>query len=160
MTCTNEDLYTMVKDGKVYHQDLQSGLTYSSWSSYPSSSEFLRNTSFSPHILSLVLLLFCCCSLTKSNSVTPWTAACQAPLSLTISQSLLKFMSIELVMPSCYFILCHSLLLLPSIFPSIGVFSKESTLHIRWPMFCSFSFNISSSSELFFQAKSWPVLVD
>ena len=79
--------------------------------------------------------------------VTPWTAACQASLSITISQSLLKLMSIELVMPSNRFILCHALLLLPSIFPSIRVFSNESGLCIRWPKYWSFSFNISPSNE-------------
>ena len=76
-----------------------------------------------------------------------WTAAHQASLSNTNSQSLLRFMSIELVMPSNYLILCCTLLLLPSIFPSIRVFSKESALHIRWPEYWSFSFNISPSIE-------------
>ena len=79
--------------------------------------------------------------------VTPWTAAHQASLSITISQSLLKFMSIELVMPSSHLILCHPLLLLPSIPPSIRVFSKESTLCIKWPKDWSFSFCISPSNE-------------
>ena len=79
--------------------------------------------------------------------VTPWSAACQAFLSFTISQSLLKLMSIELVMPSNHLILCRPLLLLPSIFPSIRVFSNESVLHIRWPKYWSFSFNISPSKE-------------
>ena len=79
--------------------------------------------------------------------VTPWTTACQASLSITISRSLLKFMSIESVMPSNHFILCHPLLLLPSIFPGIKVFSNESTLPIRWPKYWSFSFSISPSSE-------------
>ena len=65
---------------------------------------------------------------------TPWTAACQASLSITISWSLLKLMSIESVMPSNHLLLCHPLLLLPSIFPSIRVFSNESALHIRWPL--------------------------
>ena len=78
---------------------------------------------------------------------TPWTAVCQASLSITNSRSLLKLMSIELVMPSNHLILCHSLLLLPSIFPSIRVFSNESALRIRWPKYWSFSFNISPSSE-------------
>ena len=75
---------------------------------------------------------------------TPWTAACQASLSITISQSLLKLMSIESVMPSNHLILCHPLLL-PSIFPSTGVFSNESALHIREPQYWSFS--ISPSNE-------------
>ena len=79
--------------------------------------------------------------------VTPWTAARQASLSITNSRSLLKLMSIELVMPSNHLILCHPFLLLPSIFPSIRVFSNESVLCIRWPKYWSFSFNISASIE-------------
>ena len=79
--------------------------------------------------------------------VTPWTAACQASLSITNSQSLLKLMSIELVMPSKHLILCCPLLLLPSIFPSIRLFSNESALRIRWPKKWRFSFNISPSNE-------------
>ena len=78
---------------------------------------------------------------------TAWTAACQASLSFTNSQSLLKLMSIESVMPSNHLILCHPLLLLPSTFPSIRLFSNESVLHIRWPMYWSFSFYISTSNE-------------
>ena len=78
---------------------------------------------------------------------TPWTAACQASLSFTISQSLLKLMSIESVMPSNHLILCCPLLLLPSIFPSIRVFSNESVLPIKWPKYWSFSFNISLTNE-------------
>ena len=80
--------------------------------------------------------------------VTPWTAACQASLSITNSQSLLKLMSIESVMPSNHLILCRPLLLPPSIFPSIGVFSNESVLCIRWwPKYWSFSFSISPFNE-------------
>ena len=75
------------------------------------------------------------------------TSAHQGFLSITNSQSLLKFMSTESVMPSNHFILCHPLLLLPSIFPSIRVFSDESALHIRWPKYWSFSFSISASNE-------------
>ena len=82
-----------------------------------------------------------------SNYATPWTAARQASLSIPNSQSLLKLMSIELVMPSNHLILCHSLLFLPSIFPSIRVFSNESVLPIRWPKYWSFSFSISPSNE-------------
>ena len=82
-----------------------------------------------------------------SDSATPWTAACQASLSITNSQNLLKLMSIELVMLSNHLILCHPLLLLPSIFPSIRVFSNELALHIRWPKYWSFSFIISPSNE-------------
>ena len=80
-------------------------------------------------------------------SVTPWTTARQASLSITKSQSLSKLMSIELVMPSSHLILCHPLLLLPSVFPSIRVFSNELALLIRWPKYWSFSFNISPSNE-------------
>ena len=79
--------------------------------------------------------------------VTPWTTACQASLSITNSRSLLKLMSIESVKPSKRLMLCHPPLLLPSIFPSIRVFSSESLLHIRWPKYWSFSFSISPSSE-------------
>ena len=78
---------------------------------------------------------------------TPWTAAHQASLSIANSWSLLKLMSIESVMPSNHLILCCPLLLPPSIFPSIRVFSKESVLHIRWPKYWSFSFSISPSNE-------------
>ena len=78
---------------------------------------------------------------------TPWIAAYQASLSITNSQSLLKLMSIESVMPSSHLILCHPLLLLPSIPPSIRVFSNESTLRMRWPEYWSFSFSISPSNE-------------
>ena len=79
--------------------------------------------------------------------VTPWTAARQASLSTTNSWSLLKLMSIKSVMPFSHLILCHPLLLLASIFPSIGDFFSESALHIRWPEYWSFSFSISPSSE-------------
>ena len=79
--------------------------------------------------------------------MTPWTTACQASLSITNSQSLPKPVSIESVMPSNHLILCRSCLLLPSVFPSIRVFSDESALHIRWPKYWSFSFNISPSNE-------------
>ena len=79
--------------------------------------------------------------------VTPWTAARQAFLSITNSRRSLKLMSIDLVMPSIHLILCHPLLLLPSIFPSIRVFSNESVLHIWWSKYWSFSFNISPSNE-------------
>ena len=79
--------------------------------------------------------------------VTQCTAARQASLSITNSQSLPKLMSIESMMPSNHLILCHPLLLLPSIFPSIGVFSNESALHIMWPKYWSFSFSISPSNK-------------
>ena len=79
--------------------------------------------------------------------MTPWTAASQPSLSITNSRSLPKLMSIELVMPSRHLILCHPLLLLPSIFPSIRVFSNGSVLRIRWPKYWSFSFSISPFNE-------------
>ena len=83
--------------------------------------------------------------------VTPWTAACQASLSITNSWSLLKLMSIELVMPFNHLILCHLLLLLPSVFLSIRVFSNKSVLRIRWPKYWSFSFSIGPSNERIFR---------
>ena len=82
-----------------------------------------------------------------SDSATPWTAACQASLSFTISRSVLKLMPTESMMLSNHLILCHPLLLLPSIFPSIKVFSNESVLHIRWPKYWSFSYSIILSNE-------------
>ena len=94
------------------------------------------------HILSSVQLLSC-----VRLFATPWTAAHQASLSITHSQSLFKHMSIELVMLSNHVILCRPLLLLPSIFPSIRVFSDKSVLCITWPEYWSFSFNISPSSK-------------
>ena len=102
-----------------------------------------------PHIYRFLSVQF---SLVQSLShvrlfATPWTAACQASLSITKSQSLLKLTSIESVMPSNHLILCHPLLLPPSIFPNIQVFSNESALCIRWPKYWSFSFSISPSNE-------------
>ena len=90
--------------------------------------------------------------------VTPWTTTNQASLSITNSRSQPKLMSIQLVMPSNHLILCHPLLLLPSIFPSIRIFSNESALHIRWPKYWSFSFSIGPSNkhqELFSFRKDW-----
>ena len=97
----------------------------------------------------MLLGLYCCCSVTKSCLIfaTPWTAACQTSLFFTVSQNLLKLMSIESLMLSNHLILCYVLLLLPSIFPSIRVFSSESTFHIRWPKYWSFSLSISPSNE-------------
>ena len=83
----------------------------------------------------------------ESDSATPWTAACEGSLSITNFQSLLKLMSNELVMSSYHLILCHPLPLLPSILPSIRVFSNESALCIRWPKYWSFSFKISPTNE-------------
>ena len=94
------------------------------------------------YITSLIVQLLSCVRL----FVTPWTAACPT-LSFAISWSLLKLMSIESVMSSNYHVLCHILLLLPSILPSIRIFSNESALHIRWPKYWSFSCNISPSNE-------------
>ena len=94
------------------------------------------------HLLSSVQLLSC-----VRPFVTSWTAACRTSLSITNSSFLLKLMSTELVMPSNHLILCHPLLLLPSIFHSIRVFSNESVLHIRWSKYWSFSFSISLSNE-------------
>ena len=101
-----------------------------------------------------VFCLFDCQAISSVQSLsrvllfaTPWTAAHQASLSITSSQSLLKLTSTELAMPSNHLILCHCLLLLPSMFPNIRVFSNESALRIRWPKCWSFSFNISSSNE-------------
>ena len=82
-----------------------------------------------------------------SDSAIPWTAACQVCLSITNSRGLFKFMSIETMMPSSHLILCCPLLLLPSIFPCIRVFSKESVLRLRWPKYWSFSLTISPSNE-------------
>ena len=97
-----------------------------------------RNTSLKPQSVQ-----FSCVQL----FATPWTIACQASLSITNCWSLPKLLSIESVMPFNHLILCCPLFLLPSIFPSIRVFSNESALHIRWPKYWSFSFNISRSSE-------------
>ena len=90
-------------------------------------------------------LLFSCSVV--SDYATPWTAACQASLPNTKSRSLLKLMSIEFVIPSNHLMLCCPLLLLPSIFPSIRIFSSELVLCVRWPKYWSFSFNISPSNE-------------
>ena len=100
------------------------------------------HTQFLPHQLSSVQSLSC-----VRLFATPWTAAHKFSLSITNSQRLFKLMSIESVMPSNHLILCHPLLLLPSIFPSIRVFSNESVLHLRWPKYWSFSFSISPSNE-------------
>ena len=100
-----------------------------------------------PGILLVTLNVFSSVAQSCRLFANSWTAARQASLSITNSQSLLKFMSIESVMPSKHFILCHALLFPPSIFPSIRVFSNESVLRIRWPKYWSFSCSISPSSE-------------
>ena len=94
-----------------------------------------------------VCIYFCCSVSCVQVFETAWTAACQASLFFTISYSLLKLMSIELVMPSNHLILCHPLYLLLSMFPSIRVFSSELTLCTQWPKYWSFSFSISPSNE-------------
>ena len=93
-----------------------------------------------PWSMHVVIQLLSCVSL----SVTPWTTACQAFLSFIMSQSLLRFMSTESVIPSNHLILCHPLLLPPSIFPIIRVFPNESALHIRWPKYWNFSISLSN----------------
>ena len=98
-------------------------------------------------VVSCVVVQFSSVTQSCLTLCNPWTAACQASLSITNSQSLPKLMSIESVMLSNHLILCCPLLLLPSIFPSIRVFSNESVLRIRWPKYWSFSFSISPSNE-------------
>ena len=106
-----------------------------------------REKALSFMLLNLMLLLLLFSYSVMSDSAASWTAAHQASLSFTISWSLLKPMSIESVMPPNHVILCHLLLLLPSIFPIIRVFSNESALHIRWPKYWSFSYSISPSNK-------------
>ena len=103
----------------------------------------------SKHTVRLLLVLLIICSVTQSclTLCNPMDCSMPGSLSFTISWSLLKFISIELVMPSNHLVLCHLLLLLPSLFPSIRVFSNELALRIRWPNYWSFSFSISPSSE-------------
>ena len=120
--------------------------------SYHVSILWLHFTDFSKFFLILIPFVFMFWSVDQLTScvqlfATPWTAARQASPSFTISQSLLKLMSIESVMPSNHLILCHPLLLLPSIFQSIRVFSNELALRIRWPKYWSFRFSISPSNE-------------
>ena len=135
MGCTFKML--IIRWGEVPHRRLLFFLSWSSWR------RTHRYSKLFPSIVVAVVQSLSCVQLI----VTPWTAAHQASLSFTISWSLLKFMSIDVVIPSNYFILCHPLLLLPSIFPSIRVFSSESALHIRWLKYWSFSFNISPSNK-------------
>ena len=98
-------------------------------------------------ILTFIFLQFSSVAQSCPNFATPWTAPCQASLSISKSRSLLKLMYIDLVMPSNHLILCHPLILPPPIFPSIRVFSNESVLHIMWPKYWSFSFSINPSNE-------------
>ena len=113
---------------------------------YFSCSSVLLQVAFSQESRRVVVIAAQCLSCVQLFE-TPKTAACQASLSFTISWSLLKLMSIEFVRPSNHLILCHPLLLLPSIFPSIRVFPSESVLHIRWSKYRSFNFSISPSNE-------------
>ena len=123
-------------------------LTKSAISSYMSLKK-LKSKRFFFSVCTVVIIIFSSVqSFTRvQHFATPWTAACQASLFITNSWKLPKLMSIELVMPSNYLILCHPLLLLPLIFPNIRVFSNESTLCIRWPKYWSFSLSISPSNE-------------
>ena len=109
--------------------------------------KILRYSSITNQICILISVQFSSVAQSCPTLWDPWTIACQASLSITISQSLPKSMSIESVRPSNHLILCRSLLLLPSIFSSIKVFSIESDLHIRWPKYWSFSYSISPSNE-------------
>ena len=103
--------------------------------------------SFMAALKNILIFCICCSSVHVQLFATPWTAALQVSLSIANSWSLLKLMSIELVMPSNHLILCCPILLLPSVFSSIKVFSNESALYIRWPKYWSFSFSISPFSE-------------
>ena len=123
------DLFQVPSSQPKYHGDKSTVHEKDSWKS-------LFQSLSSVHLLSHV-----------QPFVTPWTATCPASLSITNFQNLLKLMSIELVMPSNHLILCRPLLFLPSIFPSIRVFSNESVLCIRWPKHWSFSFSISPFNE-------------
>ena len=119
-----------------------------SWGSHPAPLGPSSEVEFCATSLPMSLLMHVVRSLIRVGLFsTPWTAARQASLSITIPQSLPKFMSIESVMPSSHLILCHPLLLLPPIPPIIRVFSNELALHMRWPKYWSFSFSISPSSE-------------
>ena len=127
--------------GNLFWQDKFMLISVSNWGLFPSS--------FFPSLLPKYYH-FSSVQFSRSvvsDSVTEWTEACQASLSITNSQSLLILTPIDSVMPSNHLILCHPLLLLPSIFPSIRVFANESVLRIRWPKYQSFSFSISPSNE-------------
>ena len=126
-----QDILKVMKEN-----NLQPRLLYPARISFKYEGEIKSFQFSSVHLLSCVRLF-----------MTPWTATRQASLSITNSQSSFKLMSIELVMPYNYLILCRPLLLLPSIFPSIRVFSNESILHMRWPKYWSFSFRVSLSNE-------------
>ena len=126
----------------IVEPQLRSQLRLTAWFSLVRKTlkQALLSYAWTPDLQNIVQLLSCVWLF-----VTPWTTACQTSLS-TISQSLLRLVSVELVMPSKHLILCHPHLL-PSIFPSIRVFSNESALHIRWQKYWSFNFSISPSNE-------------
>ena len=129
-------LQEMVKDREAWQAAVHRVAKGQTWLSNWTTNEDHPHCSFAAQSLSCVCLF-----------ATPWTAACQASLSFTISWSLLKLMSIKLVLLSNHLILYQPVFLLPSIFPSIRVFSNESTICIRWPKYWSFSFSISPSNE-------------
>ena len=145
-------LWKMVEDRGAWHDAVhgvaKSRIWLSDWTTTNFHTSCFLFTPFSGFLSTLLTPLFVVQFLSQVwLFVTPWSAACQACLSFTNSWSLLKLMSIESVMPSNRVILCRPLLLLPSIFPSIRVFSNESALHIRWPKYWSFKFSISPSNE-------------
>ena len=149
-TCLNRSLFNSNHSYVILHKCLGIWLPVSQnrpWELSPDMHTLLTvlNTILKRSKSFIGLLQFSCSVM--SDSATPWTAAHQASLSITNSQSLLKLISIELVMPSNHFILCRPLLLLPPITPSIRVFSSESTLRMRWPKYWSFGFSISPSNE-------------
>ena len=124
-----------LSNGLVWEKEHDTALSFPLCSPVPVSPFYLSITFQTPCILIHCWLLYCCCSVSQSclTLCTPWTAACRASLSFTIFWRLLRFISTELVMPSNHLILCRPLFLLPSIFPSIRVFSDELALHITWP---------------------------
>ena len=152
-TSQNWDNWSYNKKWNIYQlildmHRIHTWVTSESWSEYwfISTRERMQKNHSSIWLLGIFPIYSLCCSVTKlCPTATPWPAAGQASLSFTISQSLLKFLPTELVMPSKHLILCHPLLLLPSVFPSIKVLSNESDLHIRW-LKC-WSLSISPSSE-------------
>ena len=136
-TCVN--IYVYVCIYMEFHGQ-RNLVGYSSWGP-----KELDMTQWLMHTCIHMLLLFSCCCVRLFE--TPWTAARRASLSFTVSQGLLKLMSIESLIPSNHFILCRPLLLRPSIFPSIKVFSNDSALCIRWPKYKTFNFSIRLSNE-------------
>ena len=142
---SNERVYKCIVWLFLIYPKLITCMTFNPFTYLPTSSFSFHSTSVNENLWMGRSVQFCCSVV--SDSAAPWTTAGQTSLSITNSQALLKLMSIESVMPFNHLILCHSLLLLPSIFPSIRVFSSESVLRIRWPKYWSFSFCISPSNE-------------